>query len=181
MDRGLPARLPTPLPDRMAARDVIDLLLLSVLWGAAYLFMRAAVPAFGPAPMIALRFGLAALLLLPIMLWRGGWPVLRAHPRQMLIVGVPYTAVPFMLLAYGSLHLTAGLVATVPSELRGAALGLYSLAGFAGGMVGPTIFGFALDLGGDKQSVLSWALGYAAIGAGCLAAPLVVRLFARPR
>ncbi len=97
----------------MAARDVIDLLLLSVLWGAAYLFMRAAVPAFGPAPMIALRFGLAALLLMPIMLWRGGWPVLRAHPRQMLIVGVPYTAVPFMLLAYGSLHLTAGLVAVL--------------------------------------------------------------------
>ncbi len=97
----------------MAARDVVDLLLLSVLWGAAYLFMRAAVPAFGPAPMIALRFGLAALLLLPIMLWRGGWPVLRAHPRELLIVGVPYTAVPFMLLAYGSLHLTAGLVAVL--------------------------------------------------------------------
>ena len=97
----------------MAARDVVDLLLLSLLWGAAYLFMRAAVPAFGPAPMIALRFGLAALLLLPIMLWRGGWPVLRAHPRELLIVGVPYTAVPFMLLAYGSLHLTAGLVAVL--------------------------------------------------------------------
>ena len=29
--------------------------------------------------------------------------------------------------------LTAGLVGTVPAELRGAALGLYSLAGFAGG------------------------------------------------
>ena len=109
-----PQATPPPLPDPMAARDVIDLLLLSVLWGAAYLFMRAAVPAFGPAPMIALRFGLAALLLMPIMLWRGGWPVLRAHPRQMLIVGVPYTAVPFMLLAYGSLHLTAGLVAISP-------------------------------------------------------------------
>ena len=97
----------------MAVRDVVDLLLLSVLWGAAYLFMRAAVPAFGPAPMIALRFGMAALLLMPIMLWRGGWPVLRAHPRELLIVGVPYTAVPFMLLAYGSLHLTAGLVAVL--------------------------------------------------------------------
>lgn len=97
----------------MALRDVIDLLLLSVLWGAAYLFMRAAVPAFGPAPMIFLRFGLAALLLLPIMLWRGGWPVLRAHPREMLILGVPYTALPFILLAYGSLHLTAGLVAVL--------------------------------------------------------------------
>ena len=37
----------------MQRRDVGDLLLLSVLWGAAYLFMRAAVPAFGPAVLTA--------------------------------------------------------------------------------------------------------------------------------
>jgi MFS family permease len=85
-----------------------------------------------------------------------------------------------MLVLAESATLTAGLVATVPSELRGAALGLYSLAGFAGGMLGPSIFGLALDLGGGKQDTLSWELGYAAIGAGCLAAPLVVRIFAKP-
>jgi MFS family permease len=86
-----------------------------------------------------------------------------------------------MLVMAESATLTAGLVAAAPAELRGAALGLYSLAGFAGGMVGPAIFGFALDMGGDKQSPASWALGYAAIGAGCLAAPFVVRFFAKPR
>jgi MFS family permease len=86
-----------------------------------------------------------------------------------------------MLVLAESATLTAGLVAVVPAELRGAALGLYSLAGFAGGMIGPSIFGLALDLGGGKQDTLSWALGYAAIGAGCLAAPLVVRIFAKPR
>jgi MFS family permease len=86
-----------------------------------------------------------------------------------------------MLVLAESATLTAGLVATVPSELRGAALGLYSLAGFGGGMLGPSIFGLALDLGGGKQGNLSWVLGYAAIGAGCLAAPLVVRIFAKPR
>ena len=51
----------------MQRRDVGDLLLLSVLWGAAYLFMRAAVPAFGPAPMIALRLAIAAAVLLPLL------------------------------------------------------------------------------------------------------------------
>jgi MFS family permease len=73
--------------------------------------------------------------------------------------------------------LTAGLVGTVPPELRGAALGLYSLAGFAGGMLGPSLFGLALDLGGGEASAAAWIWAYAAIGAGCLAAPLVVRLF----
>ena len=77
--------------------------------------------------------------------------------------------------------ITAGLVAAAPPELRGAALGLYSLAGFSGGMIGPSLFGLALDLGGGKESMHSWAWGYAAIGAGCLAAPLVVKLFAKPR
>jgi len=86
-----------------------------------------------------------------------------------------------MLVMAESATLTAGLVAAAPAELRGAALGLYSLAGFSGGMIGPSLFGLALDLGGGKQSVHSWAWGYAAIGAGCLAAPLVVRLFAKAR
>ncbi len=97
----------------MRPRDVFELLLLSLLWGAAYLFMRAAVPAFGPAPLIALRLGIAALLLLPVLAWRGGLPALRAHPRQLLRLGIPYTALPFMLLAYASLHITAGLVAVL--------------------------------------------------------------------
>jgi MFS family permease len=77
--------------------------------------------------------------------------------------------------------LTAGLVAAVPADLRGAALGLYSLAGFAGGMVGPSLFGAALDLAGGKASGAAWIWGYAAIGAGCLASPLIVRAFNRSR
>jgi len=75
--------------------------------------------------------------------------------------------------------LTAGLVAAVPAELRGAALGLYSLAGFAGGMLGPSLFGVALDLGGGKESGAAWVWAYGVTGAGCLAGPLVARLFSR--
>lgn len=97
----------------MRPQDVIELLLLSLLWGAAYLFVRAAVPAFGPAPLVVLRLGMAALLLLPLMLWRGGLAGLLAHPRQLLILGIPFTALPFMGLAWSSLHLTAGLVAVL--------------------------------------------------------------------
>lgn len=98
-----------------------------------------------------------------------------------------WSIVILMLIVYSllvmaeSATLTAGLVATAPAELRGAALGLYSLVGFSGGMLGPSLFGLALDLAGDQQSVLAWAWGYAAIGAGCLATPLVVRLFAKAR
>jgi MFS family permease len=84
-----------------------------------------------------------------------------------------------MLVMAESATLTAGLVAAAPAELRGAALGLYSLAGFTGGMIGPSLFGLALDLAGGKESAVAWAWGYTAIGAGCIAAPVVVRAFRR--
>jgi MFS family permease len=84
-----------------------------------------------------------------------------------------------MLVMAESATLTAGLVAAAPPELRGAALGLYSLAGFTGGMLGPSLFGVALDLAGGKTSAGAWVWAYAAIGAGCLATPLVVRVFNR--
>ena len=77
--------------------------------------------------------------------------------------------------------LTAGLVAAVPAELRGAALGLYSLAGFAGGMLGPSLFGAALDIAGGQASAAAWVWSYFAIGAGGLAAPLVARAFGGER
>ncbi len=82
-----------------------------------------------------------------------------------------------MLVMAESATLTAGLVAAAPAELRGSAMGLYSLIGFGGGMLGPALFGAALDLAGGQASMAAWACGYAAIGAGCLAAPLIARLF----
>jgi hypothetical protein len=58
-------------------------------------------------------------------------------------------------------------------------MGLYSLAGFAGGMMGPVVFGAALDAAGGASRQAAWVAGYAAVGSGCLAAPIVARLFGR--
>jgi MFS family permease len=82
-----------------------------------------------------------------------------------------------MLVMAESATLTAGLVAAAPPELKGAAMGLYSLIGFGGGMLGPAVFGAALDLAGGQGSNVAWVFGYAAIGAGCLLAPVAARLF----
>jgi MFS family permease len=85
-----------------------------------------------------------------------------------------------MLVMAESATLTAGLVAAAPPELRGAAMGLYSLVGFGGGMLGPMVYGVALDAAGGAGSAGAWIAGYAAIGAGCLVAPLVVRMNRSP-
>lgn len=97
----------------MQRRDVGELLLLSVLWGAAYLFMRAAVPAFGPAALIALRMAIAVAVLLPLLAWRGGLGQLTAHPSALLVQAVAFTAFPFLMLGYAAQHLTAGLLAVL--------------------------------------------------------------------
>lgn len=86
-----------------------------------------------------------------------------------------------MLVMAESATLTAGLVAAAPAELRGAAMGLYSLCGFAGGMLGPMLYGVALDAAGGAGSHGAWIAGYAAIGMGCLVAPLVVRMNRSPQ
>lgn len=58
----------------MRQRNLLDLLLLAAVWGGSFLFMRLAVPEFGPIALIELRVGLAALVLLPAALWRASCP-----------------------------------------------------------------------------------------------------------
>lgn len=90
-----------------------------------------------------------------------------------LLVGL--VALHTVLVMGDSATLTAGFVAAAPAELRGAAMGLYSLAGFGGGMLGPVAFGLALDMAGGATSASAWIWAYLVCGAGCLAAPLVAR------
>ena len=80
-----------------------------------------------------------------------------------------------MLIMADSATLTAGLVASAPQEVRGAALGFYSLMGFGAGAVGPALFGLALDLSGGATEPVAWATGFLALGLGCLAYPLIDR------
>ena len=62
-----------------------------------------------------------------------------------------------------SATLTAGLVISAQENIKGAAMGLHSLMGFGGGLLGPAIFGFVLDLTGSRASQVSWVWAYAAI------------------
>ncbi|MDX1374038.1 MAG: MFS transporter [Burkholderiales bacterium] len=95
-----------------------------------------------------------------------------AAPWHWMLVGA-ITLVYAMLVMAESATLTAGMVAAAPADLRGAAMGLYSLVGFAGGMLGPVVFGVALDAGGGAGATQAWPIAYGAIGAGCIVASLV--------
>jgi len=62
-----------------------------------------------------------------------------------------------------SATLTAGLVVSAKEDIKGAAMGLHSLMGFGGGLLGPAIFGFVLDLTGSRSSQISWVWAYVAV------------------
>lgn len=88
-------------------RHFLQLVLLSSLWGASFLFIRIASPTLGPSVMAALRIGLATLTLICIMrLTHESWPW--RHWRELFGLGTLTVALPFLLYAWAALHLPAG-------------------------------------------------------------------------
>ena len=95
----------------MRRRDVAELLALAALWGGSFLFMRVAVPAFGPLALAFLRVFGAALMLVPLLAARGELASLRRHWRPIAVVGFVNSALPFLCFAYAALTINAGVSA----------------------------------------------------------------------
>jgi drug/metabolite transporter (DMT)-like permease len=92
-------------------RDIAELLALAALWGGSFLFMRIAVPAFGPVAVAALRVAGAALLLLPLLAARRELGALRAHWRPIAVIGLTNSALPFLGFAYAAQSIDSGVLA----------------------------------------------------------------------
>ncbi|MCJ0762278.1 DMT family transporter [Variovorax terrae] len=105
-------------PASAAKPWLLDFVLLSAIWGASFLFMRVATVEFGALPTAALRVAIAALFLLPLLLWRGLGPDLLKHWKAVLVVGVLNSGIPFACFSFALLSITTGLSAilnaTVP-------------------------------------------------------------------
>lgn len=127
----------------------LELIVLGAIWGASFLFMRVAADDFGPVPLVEMRLGLGALVLLPF-LWRAraSFP-LPMWPRLALI-GMINSALPFVLFAWAAQRAPAGVGAianamtvlftalvgaTFFGERIGARRAMALLAGFAGVVV----------------------------------------------
>lgn len=102
----------------MRRRDAVDLLMLAALWGGSFLFIRVAVPSFGPFPLMLMRTGIGALVLLPFLLRGPRLAELRANAGRIALIGLVNSALPFVLYGYAMMRLSAGyssiLNATAP-------------------------------------------------------------------
>lgn len=93
----------------MKPRDLLDLTLLAALWGGSFLFMRYAVPDFGVVPLIWLRVAVASACLLPLLLIKGQMSALRQRAGAVAVMGLFNSGLPFLLIAWATLSITAGL------------------------------------------------------------------------
>jgi drug/metabolite transporter (DMT)-like permease len=97
---------------------LVDFILLAAIWGASFMFMRTASQELGPLASAGLRVTIAALFLLPILLFKGLGGALRTHWKITFSVGVLNSALPFVCFTYALLSITTGLSAilnaTVP-------------------------------------------------------------------
>lgn len=154
----------------MKAKDIVDLILLAAVWGASFLFMRMGAPEFGVIALVQLRMLIAALFLLPILYLRVGLKELPGNWRPLTMLGFYNSAIPFLLLTYSTLYVTAGFssVINATAPLWGAVVAWLWLSerlnrtGIIGVVVG--FLGVAV-LAGDAQSLASPGSTLAAVAA----------------
>ncbi|HEY3732054.1 MAG TPA: DMT family transporter [Steroidobacteraceae bacterium] len=145
----------------------LELTLLGAIWGASFLFMRVSVGELGALPLVEIRLGLGALMLLPFA-WRARADLARAGWWRLAGIGAINSAIPFVLFAWGTERAPAGIGAitnsmTVPftalvayilyrerissSRIVGLCLGLIGVVVLASGKVAGASVGPAVAAG----------------------------------
>ncbi len=134
----------------MKPKDLSALILLGAVWGLSFIFIRVGVPQLGPFFLMVLRVGLAVLALLPFAVALGRVPELRKRWRQFIAMGFLNAAVPFPLIAFAEITITASLAAIlnsttvlfsvlVAAAFLGDSLTRRKLAGVVMGVVGVAV------------------------------------------
>jgi drug/metabolite transporter (DMT)-like permease len=88
---------------------VPEFVLLALLWGSSFLFMREGAHEFGAVATAWVRITLAAVMLTPILIWRREVVVLQQHWRPALSSGLLNAGIPFACYAYALMHINTGL------------------------------------------------------------------------
>lgn len=149
----------------------LEITALGAIWGASFMFMRVAAPAFGPFALVEVRLALGALVLLPF-LWaaRAAFPP-RLWPKLALI-GAINSAVPFLLFAWAAERAPAGVgaicnaltvlfTALVGAVFFGDRIGLGRSLTLVAGFAGVVVLASARIAGADIGAAVAAGTGAA--------------------
>ena len=111
----------------MSTASFLRLICLAAIWGSSFLFMRIAANTFGPAYLIELRVGFAAITLFLVSLVIKRNLAFRANFKHFMIIGLFNTALPFILFAYAAQTLNASTLSVLNSTaaIWGALIGIF--------------------------------------------------------
>jgi drug/metabolite transporter (DMT)-like permease len=160
----------------MSRRGWLLFVAMSLIWGIPYLLIRVAIRDLSPPTLVFARTFPAALLLLPVAVWRGQVRQLLPHWRWILTFAIVEMTIPWLLLSRAEQHLSSSLagllIAAVP--LIGAVIYRFNphtdpltrrrLVGLVVGFAGVAVL-VGVDLG--RSNLLAFgevgvvALGYA--------------------
>ena len=105
----------------MTRRPLPMLVLLALIWGSSFMFIKVAVRELSPATLILGRIGLAALVLVVVVPALVGVSEtvaeVRAHWHWLVVVGLLNTAVPFWLLSWGETRIDSGLASIIQASV----------------------------------------------------------------
>src|SRR5258708_36971245 len=90
----------------MSRRGLLLFAAMCVIWGLPYLFIRIAVGELSPATLVFLRTGVAALILMPVVLARGGLRPIGNRWIPLLVFAAVGGAGPGVFFLSGGEHIT---------------------------------------------------------------------------
>ena len=167
----------------MSATTWLLLLVLSVIWGGSYFFIKVAIEDFQPLTVVLGRVLIAAVILHLVILARGQrMPSTLAAWRPFIVMSLLNSLVPYSLIVWGETHIASGLAAILgatvpiftivlahfltadehltPARVGGVLLGLTGVIVIIGG----DLFAIASDNGLAQVAILAAAVSYALSG-----------------
>ena len=156
----------------MSFKQLAALVSLAAIWGASYIFIRVAVEPVGPLLLMFIRVAMSAVILLAYAKLRRIPLDIRRRWRRFLVLGFFASALPFSLIAWAELTVTASMAAILMSTTPlftalVAAVGLgepltpNKLIGALLGIIGVTLTvgGSALEINADVLAATLALLG----------------------
>lgn len=102
----------------MQARATTTLVMLALIWGASFMFIKVMLDEMGPVSVGWLRLGLGAALLAAVVTWRGlEIPRQRRYWLTALTIGVLASAAPLVLIPWGEQKIDSNLAAILNSGM----------------------------------------------------------------
>lgn len=97
----------------MSRRSSLLLLLLSAIWGSSFLFIKLGVDELEPSVVVLGRLLVGLLVLLPLVVGRGGLGPIGAFLVPLAVLGLLNNAIPFWLLGFAETRIDSGLTAVI--------------------------------------------------------------------